>query len=70
MAVSWTMDHNCATCEYWGGQRKVHSDARVVDWSGSGVCAGQNRTYRGKQISGGIHPGGGSCWECWRCLRE
>lgn len=69
MAVSWTMDHNCATCEYWGGHRQVHSDTRVVDWSGSGVCAGQNRGNRGKQISGGTHPGGG-CWECWRCLRE
>lgn len=69
MASSWTNEHRCATCEYWGGERKVHSDPRVVDWFGSGMCSGQNRGRRGKQVSGGIRPGG-SCWECWRCLKE
>lgn len=42
MATQWTNQHNCATCEYWQGERKVRSDPRVVEWFGSGTCAGQS----------------------------
>ncbi len=69
MATAWAMKHGCATCEYWGGQRQVQSDARVVDWSGSGICSGQSHSMRGKQVSGGTYPGK-KCWVCWRCLKE
>jgi len=68
MATAWTIKHECATCEYWGGQRQVYSDPRIVEWSGSGICAGQSHS-RGKQVSGGTHSGE-RCWACWRCLKE
>ena len=69
MATAWALKHNCAACEYWQGERKVQSDPRVVEYSGSGTCTGQNRTYRGRQVSGGTYPGE-RCWVCWRCLKE
>lgn len=69
MATQWAMKHGCATCEYWDGDRQVHSDPRVVDWSGDGTCLGQSRSHHGRKVSGGTYCGE-RCWVCWRCIRE
>ena len=74
----WAHSHQCVSCQYWNGPRSIHSDPRVVEApSGAkGTCMGNSRSYRGKEVSAGLHIGsaghGGplDCYRMWDALSE
>lgn len=70
MATAWAMKKQCATCEYWEGERQLCSDPRVVEckMSDLGLCTGPDGAYRGKKVSAGTCVGK-RCWACWHCLK-
>lgn len=71
MKTFWTIKKECATCEYWDGPRKVHSDTRVVECESGytvGVCNGTGH-HRGQQVIAGLKCGA-NCYKRWRCLKE
>lgn len=70
MFTSWAMKHECATCEYWNGHRRINSDPRTIDYEGKGICEGFSH-HRGQEVHGSTHVGGfSSCWTCKRGLKE
>ena len=69
----WALKHECATCEYWDGPRRIESDPRVVkcpdDYDqAKGVCQGRSHN-RGKRTHASTHCGE-QCWVCMRGLKE
>ncbi len=68
----WANKHQCVSCQYWDGERSVCHDSRVVEApSGAkGICRGNNRQYRGKQVASGLYIGGERCYCMWYCLSE
>ena len=71
MSIYWAQRHQCATCEFWTGERRTHSDNRVVEADDftTGICMGGNRYNRGKQMRPGTQSGA-KCWVCSRYLKE
>lgn len=68
---------NCATCQYWGGDRRVSQSQRytvetpILPYEMQlGVCRGNNPDKRGKMT----HPSSSytiaGCWERWYMLDD
>lgn len=77
MANFYANNHQCATCEYWDGPRKVTRDPTFVECPSrqtKGVCCG-NGKMRGKSVDASATYGRdpmhfGDCHRLWRYLQE
>lgn len=70
--IYWAKRHQCVSCQYWDGRRKVQKDSRVVETNcgEKGRCMGPNSRYRGKLVDCSMYVGGGRCYDMWYYLSE
>ncbi|WP_022669788.1 hypothetical protein [Hippea alviniae] len=67
MATFLPHNHQCATCEFWDGQRKVSTDRKEVIVEPSGFYG---KCMVNPKITPPKKPAGGSCskWQKWGFL--
>lgn len=71
MAVFFTNECKCATCQYWDGRREITSDVREVKCPDDtwGMCMGRISPVRGKKTPCYLRVPLG-CYKTWYVLKD
>ena len=68
LVVDATLDSRCATCQFWGGMRKVSEDKKQVITQSMGWCNNQDSPNYQKLTAADHHMKKPGIWKKWAVL--
>jgi anaerobic selenocysteine-containing dehydrogenase len=68
LAVDAAMENRCATCQFWGGMRKVSEDKKQVVAQSMGWCNNPDSPNHQKLTAADHHMKKAGIWKKWAVL--